>query len=409
MKKIKLGVIREGKVPPDKRVPLSPKQCKIVQTKFPNVEVIVQPSPIRSYKDEEYLAEGITMNEDLGNCDVIIGVKEVNICDLIPNKKFMFFSHTIKKQAYNRPLLQAILEKKIQMIDYEALKDKNNKRIIGFGRYAGIVGCYNGFRTFGLKHGLYDLKAANACSNRKEVEEELKKVVLASNTKIVLTGFGRVGHGAREILDLLPIKEVTPEEFLTGKFDTPVYTQLEVEDYYARQDGTPFDKKDFYAEPQKYKSTFPSFITEADMYIPCHFWNNNAPYILTKEDLRTPNIRLSVVADVSCDIDEPIGCTIRSSTIVDPMYGYNPLTEQEDDFMKEGVIAVMAVDNLPCELPLDASQDFGNELIKHIFPAMFGEDPDDIIGRGSETNLQGTLNPRFEYLLDYVNGVAVRE
>lgn len=409
MKKIKLGIIREGKVPPDKRVPLTPKQCRIVETKFPNVEVIVQPSPIRSFKDEEYLEEGITMSEDLSSCDVIIGVKEVNISDLIPNKKFMFFSHTIKKQAYNRPLLQAILDKKIQMIDYEALKDKHNKRIIGFGRYAGIVGCYNGFRTFGLKHKLYSIKSANSCANRLEVEEELKKIILPSNTKIILTGYGRVGHGAREILDLLPIKEVTAEEFMTGTFNMPVYTQLEVEDYYARQDGTPFDKQDFYTHPEKYKSTFSRFISEADMYIPCHFWNNNSPYILTKEDLRSENIRLSVVADVSCDIDEPIGCTIRSSSIINPVYGYNPVTENEDDFMKEGVIAVMAVDNLPCELPLDASQDFGNELIKHIFPALFVDDPDNIIGRGSETTLNGTLTPYFEYLTDYVNGVTVKE
>lgn len=405
MKKIKLGVLREGKVPPDKRVPLTPKQCKIVEEKFPNVEVIVQPSSVRSYKDEEYLEEGVTMNEDLSDCDIIIGVKEVNISDLIPNKKFMFFSHTIKKQSYNRKLLIALLEKKIQMIDYEALKDKNNKRIIGFGRYAGIVGCYNGFRTYGLKHKLYSLKDANSCTCRKEVEEELKKVELPSNTKILLTGFGRVGHGAREILDLLPIKEVTPEEFLEKTFNTPVYTQLEVEDYYAPNDGSAFDKKDFYSNPEKYKSTLPRFLSETDMYIPCHFWNNASPFILTREDLKMENNRLSVVADISCDIDEPIGCTIRSSTILDPIYGYNPITESEDDFMKEGVIAVMAVDNLPCELPLDASRDFGNELIKHIFPALFNEDPDDIIGRASETNLQGTLNPRFEYLSDYVEGV----
>jgi saccharopine dehydrogenase (NAD+, L-lysine forming) len=406
MKKFKIGVIREGKFPPDKRVPLTPKQCKIVEAKFSNVEVFVQPSPVRAFKDEDYLSEGVKMSEDLSDCDLIVGVKEVNISDLIPNKKFMFFSHTIKKQSYNRPLLQALLEKKIQMIDYEALKDKYNKRIIGFGRYAGIVGCYNGIRTFGLKHKLFSIKAANMCADRKEVEEELKKVVLPATTKILLTGFGRVGHGAREILDLLPIKEVTPEEFLAQTFTSPVYSQLEVEDYYGRKDGGEFDKKQFYSNPEDYKSTLPRFLPQTDMYIPCHFWSNLSPYILTKEDFRMRSSRLSVVADISCDIDEPIGCTIRSSSIVNPIYGYNPVTESEDDFRKEGVIAVMAVDNLPCELPLDASQDFGNELIKHIFPAMFEEDPDDIIGRGSETNLQGTLNARFEYLSDYVNGIA---
>jgi saccharopine dehydrogenase (NAD+, L-lysine-forming) len=404
MSKIKLGIIREGKVPPDKRVPLSPKQCKIVQAKFPNVEVIVQPSPIRAFKDEEYAAEGITLSEDLTSCDIIMGVKEVNISDLIPNKKFLFFSHTIKKQPYNRKLLLALLEKKIQMIDYEVLKDKTNKRLIGFGRYAGIVGCYNGFRTFGLKHKLFSIKEANKCVDRKEVEEELKKVSLPNDTKIVVTGYGRVGHGAREILDLLPIKEVSPEEFLNQSFDTPVYTQLEVEDYYSRKDGGDFNKKEFYSTPEIYKSSFSRYSKVANMYIPCHFWNNASPYILTKEDLKANDCKLTVVADISCDIDEPIGCTIRPSKIADPIYGYNPLTGEEEDYMKEGVIAVMAVDNLPCELPLDASQDFGNEMIKFILPALFGEDPDDIIGRASETNLQGNLNPLLEYLRDYVEG-----
>ncbi len=408
MKKLKLGVIREGKVPPDRRVPLTPKQCKIVEAKFPNVEVIVQPSSIRSYSDEEYSAEGITLSEDLNQCDIIMGVKEVNISDLIPNKKFLFFSHTIKKQAYNRPLLLALLEKKIQMIDYEALKDKNNKRIIGFGRYAGIVGCYNGFRTYGLKHNLFSIKEANKCINRKEVEEELKKVVLLPSTKIVVTGFGRVGHGAKEILDLLPIKEVTPEEFLKQSFNTAVFTQLEVEDYFGKIDGTEFNKREFYSSPELYKSTFPSFAEVADMYITCHFWSNRSPYILTKEYLKSPKCKLTVVADISCDINEPIGCTIRPSTIENPIYGYDPVTESEADFMKEGVIAVMAVDNLPCELPLDASQDFGNELIKYIMPALLLEDPDDIIGRGSETTLNGTLTSHFEYLNDYVEGKVVK-
>lgn len=404
MNKIKLGIIREGKVPPDKRVPLSPKQCKIVQSKFPNVEVIVQPSPIRAFKDAEYVAEGITLSEDLTSCDIIMGVKEVNISDLIPNKKFLFFSHTIKKQVYNRKLLLSLLEKKIQMIDYEVLKDKTNKRLIGFGRYAGLVGCYNGFRTFGLKHTLFSIKEANKCVDRREVEEELKKVVLPFDTKIVVTGFGRVGHGAREILDLLPIKEVSPEEFLNQTFDSPVYTQLEVEDYFGRKDGADFNKKEFYSSPEIYKSTFSRYSKVASMYVACHFWNNSSPYILTKEELKASDCKLSVVADISCDIDEPIGCTIRPSKITDPIYGYNPITGEEEDFMKDGVIAVMAVDNLPCELPLDASQDFGNEMIKYILPALFGEDPDDIIGRASETNLQGKLNPLFEYLRDYVEG-----
>ncbi len=407
MGKIKLGVIREGKVPPDFRVPLTPKQCAIVQEKFPNVEVIVQTSPIRAFKDNEYIAEGIQVQEDMTSCDVLIGVKEVKIHDLIANKKYLFFSHTIKKQPYNRDLLLAILDKKIQLIDYEVLKNRIGKRLIGFGRYAGIVGCYNGFRAFGIKHKLYDLKAAHTCHDRVEMENELKKVVFPKNTKIVLTGFGRVGYGAREIMNLLPIIEVSPEEFISKTFDEAVFTHLEVDDYFARKDGSDFDKKDFYSNPQEYKSVFPKFAAHADMYVACHYWANTSPIIISKQDFKE-NKRLKVVADVSCDIDGPVACTLKPSTIADPFFGYNPESESIDEFSKEGNVIVMSVDNLPCELPKDASEDFGNELIKYILPALFVEDPDNIIGRGSETTLNGELTENFRYLEAYVKGLEVK-
>jgi alanine dehydrogenase len=404
MGKIKLGVIREGKVPPDFRVPLTPKQCAMVKQKFPNVEVIVQTSPIRAFKDEEYIAEGITVQEDMTNCDVLIGVKEVQIHDLIPNKKYLFFSHTIKKQPYNRELLKAILAKKIHLIDYEVLKNKTGKRLIGFGRYAGIVGCFNGFRAFGIKHNLYELTPAHQCHDRKAMEKELEKVIFPKNTKIVLTGFGRVGYGAREILDLLPLKEVSPEEFLSKSFDEGVFTHLEVDDYFARKDGREFDKKDFYANPSQYKSIFAKFALEADMYIACHFWANTSPIIISRDDFKT-NKRLKVVADVSCDIDGPIACTLKPSTISNPFFGYNTATETIDDYKIADNVMVMSVDNLPCELPKDASEDFGSELLKHILPALFVEDPDKIIERGSETNSKGELTEYFSFLTSYVNGV----
>ncbi len=401
---MKIGLIREGKVPPDKRVPLTPKQCKYLMVLYPELEIIVQPSPIRAFKDEEYSEQGIELHEDLSNCDLILGVKEVNIQDLIPNKKFMFFSHTIKKQAHNQKLMRALIDKNIEMIDYELIKDKKNKRIIGFGRYAGIVGTYNAFLTYGLKKGLYELRPANQCHDRKEMEAELKKIKLPKDTRIVLTGFGRVGNGAREILNLLPITEMTSEEFTSGTFTHPVFTQLEVGEYYARIDGKPFDKADFYTNPEVYKSTFDRFLNQADMYIPCHYWSSRSPFIITNEDLKRNDLRLSVVADISCDTDGPIAPTIRPSKIVDPVYGYDPHTEQEVDFKNSNAIAVMAIDNLPCELPKDASEDFGNELSKVVFPCLLKEDPDNIIGRATETK-NGMLNYGFLYLQDYANGV----
>jgi alanine dehydrogenase len=402
MNQITIGIIREGKIPPDKRVPLTPKQCKQVEQLFPQVKIVVQTSPVRAFTDKHYTDEGVEIVSDLAHCDIIMGVKEVNISDLIPNKKFLFFSHTFKKQPYNRNLLRAVLDKKIQLIDYEVLKNSSNKRIIGFGRYAGIVGAYNGFRAFGLKHQLYDLKQACACADRVEMENELKKVSFPKNTKIVLTGFGRVGNGAREIMKLVPIEELAPAEFLAYKGEAAVFTQLEVNDYFERIDGTPFEKQAFYQTPELFQSAFHKYAENAQLYIACHYWSNKSPNILTNEDLSSS--QLSVVADISCDIAGPIACTIRPSKIVDPIFGYDTTTQQEADWMQPGVIAVMAVDNLPCELPLDASEDFGNELIGQVFPALFGEDPTGIIERGSETDLLGNLTPNFAYLQDYVNG-----
>jgi saccharopine dehydrogenase (NAD+, L-lysine-forming) len=404
MEKFIIGIIREGKVPPDFRVPLSPEQCAKIKLEYPSVDIIVQPSPIRCFKDQMYVDKGITVQEDLSSCDLIMGVKEVPVSSLIPNKRFMFFSHTIKKQSYNRKLLQEILSNKIQLIDYEVLKNKVGKRLIGFGRYAGIVGCYNGFRALGLKLGTYELKKASECFDRKEMEAELSKVVLDSNLKIVATGFGRVGFGAREILDLLPIIEVSPEEFLNNKFDKPVFTHLEVGDYYARKDNKAFHKKDFYENPSDFKSIMGKYIDQSDMYIACHYWSNKSPNIVELEQLQKENLRLKVVADISCDIAGPIATTIRPSTIAQPIYGFNPMIGEESDFKNTSNIAVMAVDNLPCELPKDASEDFGNDFIQFILPNFFNGDPDNIIGRGSETTLEGELTEGFKYLEEYVVG-----
>ncbi|MEN9700624.1 MAG: hypothetical protein RLZZ301_1822 [Bacteroidota bacterium] len=404
MQAIHLGIIKEGKVPPDFRVPLSPKQCQQLQALYPHVKVSVQRSPIRIFSDQEYADAGIELVDTLDHCDYIFGVKEVPIDKLIANKTFVFFSHTIKKQPYNRGLLQALLAQKIRLIDYEVLRDAANKRIIGFGRYAGIVGAYNAFLTYGLKSNRFSLKPAHTCTDRKEVERELQKVELPSNYRVVLTGFGRVGHGAREIMALLPIKEVSPQAFLNERFDEPVFTHLDTNDYFGRQTDGSFDKAQFYAQPEGYKSLFEAYSQLADMYIPCHFWNAKSPIILSKEMLASPHNRIRVVADVSCDIDGPVACTIRPSKIGNAIYGYHPQLQSECDFQDPAAIAVMAVDNLPCELPKDASEDFGNELLKNVFPSLFGPDPDAIIDRGSETTLLGELNAPFQYLQAYVEG-----
>ena len=396
---MKIGIIKEGKQPIDRRVPLTPLQCVELKKKYPQFSLVVQPSPIRCFSDQEYIDQGVNLQDDLGDCDLIMGIKEVPLNFLIPEKKFLFFSHTIKKQPYNKNLLKEIIKKKIDLIDYEVLKNINGERIIGFGRYAGIVGAYNAFLTLGLKLDKYELKPAYLCNDKKEVESELKKVKI-DRLKIILTGNGRVSKGAEEILQQLKIKKVSKEDFLNKEFDSVVYTCLTVVDYYETLDSNKSSKKDIYNKPSQHKSCFYKYLKKADMLITGHFYDSEAPFLFTKKNIIN-NKKLKVVADISCDIDGPIPCTIRPSKITSPIYGYNPMTFKEDDFLNDGVIAVMAVDNLPCELPRDASTYFGKELIEKVIPS-FLKDEDGIINRGTITQ-SGNLTENFRYLDDYIN------
>lgn len=389
-------------MPPDKRVPLTPSQCKELLETYPNLEIYVEPSPIRTFADDEYAELGIEIKEDLSNCDLLMGIKEVPIDMLIPGKTYMFFSHTFKKQPYNRSLLQAILEKKITLIDYEVLRDKNETRLIGFGRYAGIVGCYNGILAAGKKFGWFDLKPAYLCYDRKEVEEELKKVKFPADTKLLITGTGRVAIGALEVIDLLPIKRVTKEAYLKETFNEPVYTQLSAIDYIQTKDGSEGSRDEFYEFPGRYIPDFMKYAKETDLYIPCHYWNEKAPIIISKEGARDPEFRIKLIADISCDIDGPIASTIRPSTVANPHYGYDPVSESETDFDNPNAIGVMAIDNLPCELPKDASEDFGRELIKNIFPELLTVENSEILRRATQTTSDGELAEDYMYLCDFV-------
>ncbi|MBI1267353.1 MAG: alanine dehydrogenase [Cryomorphaceae bacterium] len=401
---MKLGVIREGKVPPDKRVVLTPEQCALLVANHPEIDLVVQKSPIRIFKDAEYENLGIQMADNLSDRDIIIGVKEVPVDMLIPNKTYLFFSHTLKMQAHNAKLLRAVLDKKIRLIDWETIR-QNGKRLIGFGRYAGIVGCYNGFRAYGIKSRRFDLKPANLCHDRSELENELKKVTLPADFKIVVTGFGRVGHGAREILALLPIKEITKDSFLNDNHHEAVFTNLDTQDYFVRKSDGGFEKSEFYRDGHSYKSILSRFTDVADMYIACHFWSEHSPIILEKEDLKADG-RLKVVADISCDVEGPIASTIKASTIAEPFFGYHPASGREVDFRDEHAIAVMSVDNLPCELPRDASEDFGNEFMTHVLPRLLNGDADGVLANATETTFEGTLTEKFSYLAAYAGITA---
>ncbi|MBL7941408.1 MAG: alanine dehydrogenase, partial [Flavobacteriales bacterium] len=402
---VKLGIIREGKTPPDFRVPLTPAQCAETASRF-GIEVFVQSSPIRRFTDDEYRQAGVRVVENVDHCDILLGVKEVPVDMLVPGKTYLFFSHTIKKQPHNAKLLKAILDKKIRLIDYETLKGTNGKRLIGFGRYAGIVGAYEGFRAYGKKTGRFELKSPSQCHDRVEMEKEMANISLPANMKIVVTGFGRVGHGTEEILQYLNFKRVSAESFFSSNFSEPVYLHLDTHEYYERKDFGGFEKRDFYSNPEKYHSTLPDYVKRADLYMACHLWAGGNPVLIGAEALRQPDWKCRTIADISCDTNGPIASTIRSSSIADPLFGYDPATEEECDYRLAHAICVMAIDNLPCELPRDASEDFGNELIRSVFPLLLQEDPDHIIWKATETTLEGELTPHFEYLKDYAAGIT---
>lgn len=399
---MKIGIIRERKNPPDKRVVFSPEACASLLKEYPKLEIKVESSDVRFFTDDDYKNAGIDVVSDVSDCDVLLGVKEVPIDALIPNKKYFFFSHTIKKQPYNRKLINAILDKNISMFDHETLVDEKENRVVAFGRYAGIVGAYNGFRAFGMKKETYDLPKAEDLKDQQDLIANLNKINLP-NIKIVLTGKGRVSNGAKEMLDGMNIKEVEVDEYLNNTFDEPVYTQLDVLDYNKRKDGTVIDRYDFYNHPENYVSDFMRFAKVSDVYISGHFYGDGSPFLFTREDAKSEDFNIQTVADISCDIDGPVACTIKPSTIADPVYGYNPQTEKEDDYTKEGVIAVMAVDNLPCELPNDASVGFGKMFAKHVIPSFFDNDKSGILHRAQMTE-NGKLTERFSYLQDYVDG-----
>jgi alanine dehydrogenase len=400
---MKIGIIREGKVPPDSRVPLTPAQCAKISKTHPDVELKVQPSPNRCFPDSNYRDHDIMMDENLSDCDVLMGVKEVPIEQLIPNITYFFFSHTIKKQAYNRNLLRAVLQKNIRLIDYEVLTDEKGKRLIAFGKFAGMVGAHNGVYTYGKRTGLFDLKRMKDCLDYAEAKAIYKKMQWPP-MRIVLTGTGRVGMGAALVLKDMGIRQVSPEAYLQETFDEAVFTQLQCQHYAARIDGQPFHKKDFYKHPEKYKSIFSPYTAKSDIMINGIYWDNEAPSFFTIEEMQEDQFVIQVIADVTCDIApvSSIPSTLKASTIANPVFGFDPQAGEETKPFQEDTIDMMTIDNLPNELPRDASRAFGEQFIKHILPEL--KQPESAIIRRATVAQNGELGPEFAYLEDYLLG-----
>ena len=401
---MQLGIIREGKTPPDSRVPLIPEQAARVAA-FDGVKVTVQPSPGRCFPDSAYAEAGLSLGEDVQDCDVLMGVKEVPIDQLIPDKTYFFFSHTIKEQAYNRDLLRAVLDHNIRLLDYEVLTNDRGARVIAFGRFAGMVGAHNALYAYAQRTGDFALPRMNSLYDYAAAKEIYRNIDF-SPLRIVLTGTGRVGNGAAEVLDDMGIRRVAPKEFLTKDFGEAVYTQLQGRHYAERADGS-FERAEFFKHPGRYRSRFAPYARRADIFINGIYWHNEAPAFFTVEEMRAPDFRIRTIADVTCDIAPvtSVPATLRASTIADPLFGFDPQTGEEAELHQPHVIDMMTVDNLPNELPRDASRAFGEQFLEHVWPELYGEyvggKPSALLRRATVA-WRGELGPNFQYLENYV-------
>lgn len=396
-------MLRETKNPPDKRVPLTPAQIIDLQIKYPDAEFYVQPSDYRCYTDDEYKYLKIHMREDLGNSDILMGIKEVDKSTFIAGKTYLFFAHVAKEQEHNRDMFRTIVEKKIRLIDYEYLTKDNGERVVAFGRWAGIVGAYNGLRARGIRTDRFKLKPCHECKDLDEVWAGLKMIDLIPGLKILVTGEGRVAGGAMETLSNTNAVKVSPEDFLNKQFDVPVVCQIGPQHYAKRKDGKAFNFDHFVKNPSEYESAFEPYTKVTDIFIAAHFWDPESPVFFALEDMKKPGFSLSVIADISCDINGPIPSTVRATTIADPFYGFNPQTGKEErPFRNPDNITVMAVDNLPGELPRDSSADFGRQLMDNIMDDLLTMKKSPMLERATICE-NGKLTERYQYLENYLN------
>lgn len=395
--KVKIGLIREGKIPQDNRVAFTPRQCRWIMEHYSRIELLVQPSPTRCFTDEEYLQAGISLQEDLSACDILLGIKEVPVDQLIPEKTYMIFSHTRKMQPYNQRLMQAFMEKKITLIDYECLTHEDGQRILGFGFFAGVVGAHNALLAYGKKTGLFSFKPVHECRNLEELTETYFGIKLPP-LKIVITGSGRVAAGILEVMGLLGIKDVPPEEFLITDYKYPVYAQLKAGELYLQEKDKTYNRDDFHRHPENYFCKFLPFVT-ADILINGIYWEAKMAPLFTWEDMQKDHFELKVIADITNDLHGSVPCNLGDSTIEDPVYGVDRFTRQKTDPCLTGTVDMMCVGNLPNELPRDASRYFGEQLIKYVLDELI-TDESDLVNRATIVK-NGILTANYSFLKDY--------
>jgi len=398
-----IGIVRESRND-ENRTPLVPEHIKKYKESNPNINFIIQPSNSRCFSDEEYELCGAKINENLNECSIIFGVKEIDPNILINNRTYLFFSHTFKinKQQKNiekhkKDLLLSILNKKITLIDYENIRGKNGTRCLGFGRFAGIVGCYNTLNLLLRVIGKQSLASAYKINDYERLVLNLKNLYFPK-TKILVTGDGRVAKGVIELLNLTNIKAVSKKDFLEKKFDQPIFCNLETKDYVTNNSSTNFNLEHFINNPQDYSSSALQYLKETDILISAHYWDPSSPKIFENEDLKVLQ-NLKIVGDITCDINGSVPTTIRSTTIEEPNYWIERYTLKEIDENNDG-IAVMAVDNLPSELPRDSSTEFSEGIIKEVLPFLLKEDDGRILNGTITTD--GSFLEKYNYLNDYI-------
>jgi len=395
---IRIGLIREGKIPADNRVALIPSQCKWLQKNFPDVHIEVQSSPHRCFTDREYISAGVEVKEDIGDCDILFGIKEVPAQDLIPGKTYLFFSHTKKRQLYNQQLFRTMIEKKITLIDYECMEHEDGQRILGFGFFAGVVGAHNGIMAYGQRTGQYHLERVYKQQSFRQLIHTYFGLKLP-NIKVAITGSGRVAHGLLEVMNLLGIIEVDPDEYLERNFAYPVFTQLKGADLYKHKLTDTYNREDFHRHPQNYLCKFYEYTKATDILMNGIYWDKQMPRLFEWENMSEPSFRIKTIADITDDKGGSVPCNLGDTRMEEPVYGVDKISRQKTEPYLPGSVDVMAVGNLPNELPRDASRYFGEQLIKYVLEDLL-KGGSAVIDRATMLK-SGILTGPFLYLREY--------
>ena len=393
-----IGLIREGKVPADNRVALTPGQCKWLVKQYPDLQIRVQSSPNRCFPDMEYSEAGVRVTDDLSACHLLLGIKEVPVAELLPGKTYLFFSHTKKKQPYNQALMRAMVDQRITLIDYECLEHEDGQRTIGFGFFAGIVGAHNGIMAYGNRTGAYSLGRVAGVKDYRELIHTYFGLKLPA-IKIAVTGSGRVAHGILEIMNLMDVQEVEPEEYCSRDFAYPVYVHLKGNDLYRHTVTGRYQREDFHAHAAQYHCVFEEYCAHTDILMNGIYWEQSIPRLFTMDSLKRTDFRIQTIADITDDKQGSVPCNLGDAPTETPVYGVHKITGEKTAPYLPGSVDILAVGNLPNELPRDASRYFGEQLIKYVLEDM---------RRGGSLAIEratilreGRLTPPFSYLSDY--------